>query len=160
MDLVLYSILKLLSRPVVCTNFQGLETNTFSARALGQGHSIGTKFKFHAFSMTYCTGQPIPHEPKFWSAPPLFLEDEDIFQKIGLHGCNSTAIPLSADARPPPDRRPSLPRGPRPQHPPPHRLCRHRRPQRRRRWRSAGRGSAAVFLFIGQRRYQKRCTLK
>ena len=29
----------------------------------------------------YCTGQPIPHEPKFWSAPPLFLEDEDIFQK-------------------------------------------------------------------------------
>jgi hypothetical protein len=29
MDLVLYSILKLLSRPVVCTNFQGLETNTF-----------------------------------------------------------------------------------------------------------------------------------
>jgi hypothetical protein len=29
----------------------------------------------------YCTGQPIPHEPKFGSAPPLFLEDEDIFQK-------------------------------------------------------------------------------
>ena len=30
---------------------------------------------------TYCTGQPIPHEPKFWSVTPLFLEDEDIFQK-------------------------------------------------------------------------------
>jgi hypothetical protein len=30
---------------------------------------------------TYCTGQPITHEPNFWSAPPLFLEDEDIFQK-------------------------------------------------------------------------------
>ena len=31
----------------------------------------------------YCTGQPIPniHMPKFRSAPPLFLEDEDIFQK-------------------------------------------------------------------------------
>jgi hypothetical protein len=29
MDLVLYAILRLLSRPVVCTNFQGLETNTF-----------------------------------------------------------------------------------------------------------------------------------
>ena len=26
-------------------------------------------------------GQPIPIMPKFWSAPPLFLEDEDIFQK-------------------------------------------------------------------------------
>ena len=32
--------MKLLSRPVVCTNFQGLEINTFfSASALGQGHS-------------------------------------------------------------------------------------------------------------------------
>ena len=40
MNLVLYTILKLLSRPVVCTNFQGLETNTcFSASALNQGHS-------------------------------------------------------------------------------------------------------------------------
>ena len=29
----------------------------------------------------YCTGQPIPNESKFWSAPPLFLEDENIFQK-------------------------------------------------------------------------------
>ena len=29
----------------------------------------------------YCTGQAITHELKFWSAPPLFLEDEDIFQK-------------------------------------------------------------------------------
>jgi hypothetical protein len=26
-------------------------------------------------------GQAIPVMPKFWSAPPLFLEDEDIFQK-------------------------------------------------------------------------------
>ena len=26
-------------------------------------------------------GQAIPIMPKFWSAPPLFLEDEDIFQK-------------------------------------------------------------------------------
>jgi hypothetical protein len=26
------------------------------------------------------------------SAPPLFLEDENISQKIGLHGCTSTAI--------------------------------------------------------------------
>ena len=33
--------MKLLSRPVVCTNFQGLETNTFfSASAFDQGHSI------------------------------------------------------------------------------------------------------------------------
>jgi hypothetical protein len=40
MNLVLYTILKLLSRPVVCTNFQGLETNTcFSTSALYQGHS-------------------------------------------------------------------------------------------------------------------------
>ena len=29
MNLVLYPILKLLSRPVVCTNFKGLDTNTF-----------------------------------------------------------------------------------------------------------------------------------
>jgi hypothetical protein len=29
----------------------------------------------------YCTGQAITHELKFWSAPPLFLEYEDIFQK-------------------------------------------------------------------------------
>ena len=29
----------------------------------------------------YCMGQPIPIMPKFWSAPPLFLEDENIFQK-------------------------------------------------------------------------------
>jgi hypothetical protein len=38
-------------------------------------------------------GQPIPNIPKFWSAPPLFLEDEDIFQKSAtLDGfyCNST----------------------------------------------------------------------
>jgi hypothetical protein len=27
------------------------------------------------------------------SAPPLFLEDENIFSKIGLRGSNSTAIP-------------------------------------------------------------------
>jgi hypothetical protein len=27
------------------------------------------------------------------SAPPLFLEDENIFQKIGSVGCTSTAIP-------------------------------------------------------------------
>jgi hypothetical protein len=40
MNLVIYFILKLLSRPVVCTNFQGLETHTFfSASALDQGHS-------------------------------------------------------------------------------------------------------------------------
>ena len=40
MNLVLMPILKLLSRPVVCTNFQGLETNTFfSASALDQGYS-------------------------------------------------------------------------------------------------------------------------
>ena len=26
-------------------------------------------------------GQAIPIMPKFWSVPPLFLEDEDIFQK-------------------------------------------------------------------------------
>jgi hypothetical protein len=26
-------------------------------------------------------GQAIPTMPKFWSAPPLFLEDENIFQK-------------------------------------------------------------------------------
>jgi hypothetical protein len=32
-------------------------------------------------SLTYCMGQAIPIMPKFWSAPPLFLEDEDIFQK-------------------------------------------------------------------------------
>ena len=32
-------------------------------------------------NQTYCTGQPITHEPNFWSAPPLFLEDEGIFQK-------------------------------------------------------------------------------
>jgi hypothetical protein len=40
MNLVLYHILNLLSRPVVCTNFQGLETNTFfSASGVNQGHS-------------------------------------------------------------------------------------------------------------------------
>ena len=40
MNLVLYTILKQLSRPDVCTNFQGLETNTcFSASPLNQGHS-------------------------------------------------------------------------------------------------------------------------
>ena len=33
--------------------------------------------------LEYCTGQPIPNEPKFWSAPPLFLEDENFFQKSG-----------------------------------------------------------------------------
>ena len=39
-------------------------------------------FLTHNFRILYSsTGQPIPHEPKFWSAPPLFLEDEDIFQK-------------------------------------------------------------------------------
>ena len=32
-------------------------------------------------AVMYCTGQAITHELKFWSAPPLFLEDEDIFQK-------------------------------------------------------------------------------
>ena len=31
--------------------------------------------------LKYCMGQAIPIMPKFWSAPPLFLEDEDIFQK-------------------------------------------------------------------------------
>jgi hypothetical protein len=40
----------------------------------------------------YCTGQAITHELKFWSAPPLFLEDEDIFSKIGSRGCTSTPI--------------------------------------------------------------------
>jgi hypothetical protein len=35
----------------------------------------------HATILGYCTGQPIPNEPKFWPAPPLFLEDENIFQK-------------------------------------------------------------------------------
>ena len=40
MNPVLYPILKLLSRPVVCTNFQGLETNILcSASAFDQGHS-------------------------------------------------------------------------------------------------------------------------
>ena len=29
----------------------------------------------------YCTAQAITHELKFWSASPLFLEDENIFQK-------------------------------------------------------------------------------
>jgi hypothetical protein len=29
---------------------------------------------------------------KFWSAPPLFLEDENIFPKIGHVGSNSIAI--------------------------------------------------------------------
>jgi hypothetical protein len=35
----------------------------------------------HEYWKSYCTGQAITHELKFWSAPPLFLEDEDIFQK-------------------------------------------------------------------------------
>jgi hypothetical protein len=40
MNIVLKPILKLLSRPVVCTNFQGLETNTlFSASVFNQGYS-------------------------------------------------------------------------------------------------------------------------
>jgi hypothetical protein len=34
MNLVLKTILKLLSRPVVCTNFQGLKKNTFFLLAL------------------------------------------------------------------------------------------------------------------------------
>jgi hypothetical protein len=34
MDLVLYAILIILSRPVVCTNFQGMETNTVFLLAL------------------------------------------------------------------------------------------------------------------------------
>jgi hypothetical protein len=48
----------------------------------------------------YCTGQAIPHEPNFWSAPPpppFFLEDENIFSKIGHVGCNSFAIPLTTN---------------------------------------------------------------
>jgi hypothetical protein len=28
-------------------------------------------------------------------APPLFLEDQNFFSKIGLHGCNSIAILLT-----------------------------------------------------------------
>jgi hypothetical protein len=38
MNLVLYSILKLLSRPVVCTNFSESGDKYFSASALNQGH--------------------------------------------------------------------------------------------------------------------------
>jgi hypothetical protein len=38
MNFVLYLILKLLSRPVVCANFQGLEANTFfPASGVDQG---------------------------------------------------------------------------------------------------------------------------
>jgi hypothetical protein len=33
------------------------------------------------FGGVACTGRPIPTIAKFWSAPPLFLEDENIFQK-------------------------------------------------------------------------------
>jgi hypothetical protein len=41
MNLVLYIILKLLSRPVVCADFQGLEANTFfPASGVCQGYSI------------------------------------------------------------------------------------------------------------------------
>ena len=48
MNLVLQPILKLLSRPVVCTNFQGLETNTyFSASALAQGYSTAKFLKLY-----------------------------------------------------------------------------------------------------------------
>ena len=33
------------------------------------------------------------------SSTPLFLEDENIFSKTGLHGSNSIAIPLGMDLR-------------------------------------------------------------
>jgi hypothetical protein len=40
MNLVVYLILKLLSRPVVCANFHGLEENTFFPDSgVNQGHS-------------------------------------------------------------------------------------------------------------------------
>ena len=40
MNLNLYIILRLLSRPVVCANFQGLEANTFPpASGVNQGNS-------------------------------------------------------------------------------------------------------------------------
>ena len=40
MNPVIYQILKLLSRPVVCVNFQGLKTNTvFPVSGFNQGHS-------------------------------------------------------------------------------------------------------------------------
>jgi hypothetical protein len=46
--------LKLLSRPVVCTNFQGLETNTFfSASAFDQGHSTVEFFDLQIFSLEF-----------------------------------------------------------------------------------------------------------
>ena len=40
----------------------------------------------------YCTGQAITHELKFWSAPPLFLEDEDIFQKSATMVASEIAV--------------------------------------------------------------------
>jgi hypothetical protein len=44
-------------------------------------HSESDRIDLDLWPYMYCTGQPIPNELKFWSAPPLFLEDEDIFQK-------------------------------------------------------------------------------
>ena len=43
MNLVLFSILRVMSRPVVCANFQDLEENTyFTASGVCQGHSSTT----------------------------------------------------------------------------------------------------------------------
>ena len=54
MNLVLKLILKLLSRPVVCANFQGLEKNTFFQLAESIKATVGawypdTKFKFSTY---------------------------------------------------------------------------------------------------------------
>jgi hypothetical protein len=45
-------------------------------------------------TVVYCTGQAITHELKFWSAPPLFLEDEDIFQKSATLGQSLQQFPI------------------------------------------------------------------
>ena len=57
MNRALYLILKLLSRPVVCANFQGLEANTcFPASGVCQGHSRSTaQIAAHAMYTKFST---------------------------------------------------------------------------------------------------------
>ena len=55
LNLVLYIILKLLSRPVVCANFQGLEANTFfqleeSIKATVDKSNSACKFRYDVWS--------------------------------------------------------------------------------------------------------------
>jgi hypothetical protein len=90
MNLVLQPILKLLSRPVVCANFQGLEANTFFNLAELIKATVDLMPLMHCVTLV-CVTQT-RHSSKFkwwWGASFPTVSTQTVQKHVNCHRCGT-----------------------------------------------------------------------